>query len=752
MSAQNTVVFGAVATNEYWGEGSNQSWYTTTPTKTASGFQYYDVQLDDPTAQASNAAQIPASVSIYKFDNWDVSVPPESFSSHLLSTTAMTSKTSAGASTQALSALETMYGNIIASTKPTQIVVTFSGHGNQQIFFQGSLLVPDAIKLMTYLKVTSNGATVVLDEATNCLSGSYDNVRTFQNSVDYFVGSEKEYGTGAPITGSIDQNLATNPQGSLTSDFTANNTTLQSLKSIVNNEIQNWTLFNYTGLAKSVALQDISVFQENAFQSFIAQLGKIPSSAYASMQSTYDISSYIMSSGNQALITAYNNFLVCYADNSADLGGGDGTHGLGLGWGTQTELMNRAMIAAGSQIAGASVASEIVNFTKVGTYSGTLIQDSAANVISNIDAIESMLENRTANSPNYYPTLGIELTDSGTATLSVNLTQLLNDPLVFDQIYTAYNLVVSAVPFSQMQGVLSVGHVTRVGLLDSAANISANLDALEAAAIAGKLSSITLTDSGVPTLSITPAQASSDAAVLNYISGTFSVTQTAAVSNMTISGASANALGNTVVLSGSASQYIFAPSGDGVCFTVTTAGSTDHLSNVQALQFDDCTLIVAQTPGSCVMPTAGNITELYAAVFGRLPDLAGLTYYTKELQTNPTLSLTQLAQNFLASAEYTGNTTHNYAQTQAGDIQFITDAYNNLLHRSPGTGEAAWYVANVIAPLLVGQTPGTAGYTAAENLAHACVITDFSASAEFLNDVTVTGTHPADATHWLVLI
>jgi hypothetical protein len=49
-------------------------------------------------------------------------------------------------------------------------------------------------------------------------------------------------------------------------------------------------------------------------------------------------------------------------------------------------------------------------------------------------------------------------------------------------------------------------------------------------------------------------------------------------------------------------------------------------------------------------------------------------------------------------------------------------------------------------------TPGSAAYAAADAVAHAYVITDFSASSEFLGLIQVTGNHPNSATHWLVLI
>jgi len=289
-----------------------------------------------------------------------------------------------------------------------------------------------------------------------------------------------------------------------------------------------------------------------------------------------------------------------------------------------------------------------------------------------------------------------------------------------------------------------------VQITDTSADLSANFDGLQTLAAAGMVTDIKVTDSGIPTISITASQVTSDEAVIKAITGYFSLDIAASGNDLTIAGP-ANALGNTVVFSGSAASYTITAAGDGVDLTVAGAGGTDHLSNIQALQFSDYTVIVAQTPGSSAV-TSGNITELYSAVFGRLPDVAGLAYYENELAANPSLPLTLFAQDFLASPEYTLNSAHNYAQTTAGDTQFITDLYENLLHRAPATGDAAWYEANVIAPIVGTAAPASAAYTTALALAHAYVVTDFSQSPEFLNDVQVTPTNPASAQHWLVLI
>ena len=289
-----------------------------------------------------------------------------------------------------------------------------------------------------------------------------------------------------------------------------------------------------------------------------------------------------------------------------------------------------------------------------------------------------------------------------------------------------------------------------VPVYDSAANVAASLDQLQGIAAASELSSITLTGSGIPTLSISAGQLTADAAAINDISGYFTLSETAPTTSATITGA-ANALGNTLIFSGVAAKFAITPSGNHTSFTIANNGVTDMVTNVQALQFADHTLIVAATPGTTTV-TTGNITELYGAVLGREPDVPGLAYYQNFLAANPNTPLIQFAQWFLGSPEYQNNPAHAYAETVAADEQFITASYQNLLNRTPAATEIAYYEANVIAPALAGLTPGTAAYANAQAQAHALVLTYFSQSPEFLGDVQVTAQNPASAQHWLVLI
>lgn len=368
-------------------------------------------------------------------------------------------------------------------------------------------------------------------------------------------------------------------------------------------------------------------------------------------------------------------------------------------------------------------------------------QDSAFELTVWLDKIESLAVSGSLST--------ISLTDSGTPTLALSAAQFAKDVPALEKLITPYNLQISgalsagnAVLFaSHLQGALAIG--------DSAANVSANFDMLESLAKSGHISSIALTDSGVPALSITTEQVVRDAEALKDIAGSFSVVQIAPANSTTIAGLSA-VQGNSVEFSGSAKGYTITATANGVTVADASSGLVDHLINVQALQFNDATLIVAQTPGPASAVTTGNVTELYSAVLGREPDVGGLEFYQTFLAAHPGTGLTAFAQWFLASSEYAGNPTHDYAQTTEGEAQFITDSYQNLLHRTASASDIAYY-QNVITPFLQNLTPGTAAYARADMQAHALVLTYFSQSPEFLSNVQVTAQNPASAQHWLLL-
>jgi hypothetical protein len=414
-------------------------------------------------------------------------------------------------------------------------------------------------------------------------------------------------------------------------------------------------------------------------------------------------------------------------------------------WNPQTG--SEALVYQSVVVAATESASQAIQAYTDGTLAAALqIADKAVDIQANLDALQAIVASGTL--------VAISLTDTGTSTMSITATQLNNDYETLQNISDGYDLTVTGGPISAAAAAAEQTHLTYCEVSDSAANIAGYIDALQSLVVAGKLTSIALTGSGFSTLSILPDQLTSDAAALASITGNFVVAENASAANLTFSGLASH--GNTALFSGTAAEYSVAATsnGEGVSVTDTGTGtgrtSVDILSNVIALQFSDFADIVAETPGTATV-TSGNITELYGAAFGRPPDVAGLAYYENELQNDPSLPLTQFAQNFLGSPEYVNNPAHNYAPTIAGDTQFITDCYQNLLHRSQSASETNYYLA-VISQFTKGLTAGTSAFASAEALAHAYVVTDFSQSPEFLSDVTVTLQTPSSASHWLVLI
>ncbi len=451
---------------------------------------------------------------------------------------------------------------------------------------------------------------------------------------------------------------------------------------------------------------------------------------------------------------------------------------------------------------GSSVATALQEF-KSGTIQYQLgVADSAANIFGNLDALEAMMPN--------FNLLGVLVTDPTQQTETISVGQFISDLGVLSILSGNYALDISGATVAQAESLLgnSANHINAVQIIDSAADIFAGLSALETLATAGQiaslsvtdgndpaeslttaqvsadaavlsdisgayslsvsgsaagvvadlttlqslaahgdLGSITLTDGGTPALSISAQQLTADATALNDISGSFTVTVAAGTSAVNITGLSGHP--TTVAFSGDAGQYAIGTANGAV--TVSSGGVTDTLANVAAIQFADVTEIVAAPPGPAGAVTTGNITELYAAVLAREPDLSGLTYYQNYLAANPNTALQQFAVWFLSSTEYTSNTAHDYAQSTAGDMQFIEDSYQNLLHRTPSSSEVSYYETNVLAPAVANFTPGTAAYASAQLQAHALMLVYFSASTEFLSDVQVTATNPASAQHWLIL-
>ena len=149
------------------------------------------------------------------------------------------------------------------------------------------------------------------------------------------------------------------------------------------------------------------------------------------------------------------------------------------------------------------------------------VADSGVNVTKNLDAIQA----HTANIS------GISLTDTSTPILNITAATLTNDGNALSLIGGNYNLAVSGETVAHLAADLTNSHVTSVGIVDSAANVVTGLAALTTNV--NKLSTISLTDTGIPNLILTAASVSSNLSVLNDIQSNYllSVKDTASTIN-----------------------------------------------------------------------------------------------------------------------------------------------------------------------------------------------------------------------------
>jgi len=154
----------------------------------------------------------------------------------------------------------------------------------------------------------------------------------------------------------------------------------------------------------------------------------------------------------------------------------------------------------------------------------------------------------------------ITLTDSSTPALTLTASQYSADAGVLAKITSKYALTVTGVLVSAAAGLQANGAVTSFSILDSSTNVSAAFASLAADT---KLSSITLTDTSTPALTLTASQYSADAGVLAKIASKYALTVTGvlvsaaaglqangAVTSFSVFDSSTNLAGNIAALNG----------------------------------------------------------------------------------------------------------------------------------------------------------------------------------------------------------
>ena len=167
------------------------------------------------------------------------------------------------------------------------------------------------------------------------------------------------------------------------------------------------------------------------------------------------------------------------------------------------------------QASSLTVAQALAAFTANPNMAAVSILDTAANVASNINALQAMVAK--VNS--------VAFTDSGTPSLSLTYTQYTNDSTAIAKFAGSYGLVVSGAPVSAAAALQANARVTAFSVSDTAATIAAGLDALNADS---KISAIAFTDSGTPSLSITYTQYTNDSTAIGKFGASYGLVVSAA--------------------------------------------------------------------------------------------------------------------------------------------------------------------------------------------------------------------------------
>ncbi|POZ52150.1 hypothetical protein [Methylovulum psychrotolerans] len=138
-----------------------------------------------------------------------------------------------------------------------------------------------------------------------------------------------------------------------------------------------------------------------------------------------------------------------------------------------------------------------------------VINDTAQHIVASLNKLQGLTGQIDS----------ITLTDSGTATVAITAKQYAHDAATLAKISTAYHLSLSGETAAHVAQAAADSHVTAIAVTDTAAHVYAKLNDL--ASHADKLSGITLTDAGTPTLTLSGLQAAHSMAVLDTISSPY---------------------------------------------------------------------------------------------------------------------------------------------------------------------------------------------------------------------------------------
>lgn len=250
------------------------------------------------------------------------------------------------------------------------------------------------------------------------------------------------------------------------------------------------------------------------------------------------------------------------------------------------------------------------------------VMDTASNVASNFDALQSVAASGKLSS--------IIFTDVGTPALAITPAQYIKDSSALLNLSGAYSINIAGATAAAVSNDLNQAHVTSVSNTDSAANVGAFLDPLQTQAAAGKLTSISLTDAGTPTINIAATQLTPDATALGIVAGNFNIhvsdvraasalsTSTVShVASMSILDSAANIVANLDTLNvlstqGKINEIDLTDSGTPT-LTLTAAQQANDISALSKIYTAYNTVVSGQSAATSGSASVASVTQAYSA-------------------------------------------------------------------------------------------------------------------------------------------
>ena len=320
------------------------------------------------------------------------------------------------------------------------------------------------------------------------------------------------------------------------------------------------------------------------------------------------------------------------------------------------------------------------------TTTAVAVSDTSANVLAYLAQLQTQAAAGRI--------ISIAFTDSTTPTLSLTAAQLTADATVLGKISSAYDLSISGVTALNASTVAGTAHVTLITISDTAANVLANIAALQTLAAGTKLSSITLTNGTTPTLSLTSAQYAADTAALGKISSAYNLSITGVtaanaptvagnthVTSITISDTATNVVANIAALqtlaNGTKLSSIALSNSTTPTLSLTSAqyaadtAALGKISSAYNLSITGVTAANASSIAGKAHVTAINVSDTAANFRTNIAALQILATGGKLLQSpygcsTPTLSLTEAQVTADAAALAKISSAYNLAVTGGG--------------------------------------------------------------------------------------